>query len=345
MAATSAPELVTAEIQELEGRVQCAKVALAEAIEKVQVAVVDIRNQVVSIVRSPQFQTGTLVIAGSTVTVGAAGGAFGMAVGTVAGSAVGVLPALFTFGLSIPVGAVMGGAAGLCGGAAAGGSTGALAGAGAFRYRVEIKDALIFIQKTAVEKAELGKANTITLVESTKAKAFQAVDAAKATVDGALVATRTKVEEASAFAKTKSGEAVDFITGTKTGVACAAAAGGGIVGTVGGGAAGAASGAAVGLVPAVFTFGLSIPIGAVVGLCVGAATGGAAGVMGGGSVGYGGFAYRKELSDGATSAWTVACNAVDRVKGTAASAAEQLEAKLGRAAAAAPQSPTPVVGA
>merc|ERR1712217_612647 len=59
----------------------------------------------------------------------------GLATGAVAGGVVGILPALFTFGLSIPVFAVVGGSAGLCVGTAVGGTTGA-AGGGAVGYGV-----------------------------------------------------------------------------------------------------------------------------------------------------------------------------------------------------------------
>jgi len=49
------------------------------------------------------------------------GGATGLATGTVAGAIVGVVPAAFTFGLSIPLFAAAGGATGLCTGSVAGG--------------------------------------------------------------------------------------------------------------------------------------------------------------------------------------------------------------------------------
>lgn len=51
------------------------------------------------------------------------GGATGLATGTVAGAVCGIVPAFFTFGLSIPVFATVGGAAGLCTGTLAGGAT------------------------------------------------------------------------------------------------------------------------------------------------------------------------------------------------------------------------------
>merc|ERR1711972_1127873 len=54
-------------------------------------------------------------------TVGAAGGTI---VGGTAGALIGVVPALFTFGLSIPIGAVIGGGTGCVVGAASGASVG-----------------------------------------------------------------------------------------------------------------------------------------------------------------------------------------------------------------------------
>merc|ERR1711953_1112647 len=66
---------------------------------------------------------------------------------------------------------------------------------------------------------------------------------------------------------------------------------------------GAVAGGIVGVVPALFTFGLSIPVFAVVGggagLCVGTAVGGTTGSVGGGAVGYGVYAKRSEIKEGA----------------------------------------------
>merc|ERR1712151_296925 len=64
------------------------------------------------------------------VTMGSAGAVGGMVCGGVAGALVGLVPALFTFGLSIPIGAVVGGGAGLFLGGAAGTTVG-FAGGGA----------------------------------------------------------------------------------------------------------------------------------------------------------------------------------------------------------------------
>jgi len=58
-------------------------------------------------------------------------------------------------------------------------------------------------------------------------------------------------------------------------------------------------GAAVGVVPAIFTFGLSIPIGAFIGgafgLCAGIVIGGSAGLVSGGAVGYCGYRHRDDI--------------------------------------------------
>lgn len=76
------------------------------------------------------------------------------------------------------------------------------------------------------------------------------------------------------------------VRNSAVGGAVALGAGGGATGLVGGGAIGAA----LGLVPAAFTFGLSIPVGAAIGSSIGAVAGstvaGAAGFLGGGVLGY-----------------------------------------------------------
>merc|ERR1712228_1137133 len=83
--------------------------------------------------------------AGGAVTLGAGSGLMGMTAGAGVGAAVGVVPAIFTFGLSIPIGAFMGGACGLCAGTVVCGSAG-LVGGGAvghygYEHRNEIKGA------------------------------------------------------------------------------------------------------------------------------------------------------------------------------------------------------------
>jgi len=93
-------------------------------------------------------------------------------------------------------------------------------------------------------------------------------------------------------------------------VTAVSAAGGAIVVGTGGAAtglaAGSALGAAVGLVPAIFTFGLSIPvfatIGAACGTAVGTVCGGAVGLVGGGAVGYGAYSKFDTIGSGVATA-------------------------------------------
>lgn len=70
--------------------------------------------------------------AGGAVVLGTGGGATGLATGGAVGAAVGLVPALFTFGLSVPLFAAVGGGCGLVVGTTVGGTTGAVAGAGGY---------------------------------------------------------------------------------------------------------------------------------------------------------------------------------------------------------------------
>merc|ERR1712137_285060 len=76
----------------------------------------------------------------------------------VAGGIVGIVPALFTFGLSIPVFAAVGGGAGLCVGTAVGGTTGAVGGGavgyGVYGKRAEIAKATLKYRIYAAAKVE-----------------------------------------------------------------------------------------------------------------------------------------------------------------------------------------------
>lgn len=90
-------------------------------------------------VAKPKVQVTALSAAGGAVTVGATGGVMGMSIGAGIGAAVGVVPALFTFGLSIPIGAFMGGACGLCTGTLIGGTTGLVGGGAVGSYAYEHK--------------------------------------------------------------------------------------------------------------------------------------------------------------------------------------------------------------
>eukprot|EP00929_Paragymnodinium_shiwhaense_P060398 TRINITY_DN3016_c0_g1_i10.p1 TRINITY_DN3016_c0_g1~~TRINITY_DN3016_c0_g1_i10.p1 ORF type:complete len:733 (+),score=213.12 TRINITY_DN3016_c0_g1_i10:117-2201(+) len=81
--------------------------------------------------------------AGGAVIGGASGSAVGLTAGSLAGAAAGLPMALLTFGLSIPIGAVVGGTAGVCAGAVAGTAAGAVGGTAVgygYERREQIQD-------------------------------------------------------------------------------------------------------------------------------------------------------------------------------------------------------------
>merc|ERR1719220_3288509 len=104
------------------------------------------------IVASKSFQATTASATGGATMLGAGGGAAGLAVGSAAGALAGLPLALFTFGLSVPAGAVFGGGAGLATGAATGASIGAfgggVAGFGAYSKRDDIRKAASRVAST-----------------------------------------------------------------------------------------------------------------------------------------------------------------------------------------------------
>merc|ERR1719150_871284 len=113
------------------------------------------------LVASKSFQATTTSATGGATMLGAGGGAAGVAVGGVAGALAGLPLALFTFGLSVPAGAVFGGSAGLAVGAATGASIGAVgggaAGFGAYSKRDDIRKAASLVASTVGDGAVYAK--------------------------------------------------------------------------------------------------------------------------------------------------------------------------------------------
>merc|ERR1719323_2767671 len=113
------------------------------------------------LVASKSFQATAASATGGATMLGAGGGAAGLAVGGTAGALAGLPLALFTFGLSVPAGAVFGGGAGLAIGAATGASIGAVgggvAGFGAYSKRDGIRQAASIIASTVGDGAIYSK--------------------------------------------------------------------------------------------------------------------------------------------------------------------------------------------
>lgn len=266
-----------------------------EKVEQFRKSAQDMKTLVVTRVKEPEFQKLTISTSSGVIVLGAAGGAFGVATGVVVGSVAGLAPALATFGLSIPAGAMCGGVAGLLVGSTAGGTAGGAGGFCLYKYRVQIKDGFVQVKVKAHTFAADGygkaKGAALSAKLAIRNKATQAREKAEVTI----ALAKEKTGAAAALAKAKAGEVFTMTTSTRTGVSSAMAVLGGTVGTTAGGICGALAGGAFGVVPAVFTFGLSIPVGAGIGLMAGATTGGGAGVVGGGAIGFAGFTYRDEI--------------------------------------------------
>lgn len=266
-----------------------------------------LRKSTVTLVKNPHFQTVTVTTAAGAITFGTVGGAFGCAGGVVVGGAVGVVPALLTFGTSIPIGAVIGGFLGTSAGVVTAGTTGACAGGaaghGVYLYRAKLSDGALKVRMITT-----GKANRFTVLVTTTATSTR-----KQILEHALT-TQSKL---TTFASAANIRTRQIANDQRVQVTAASAAGGAAVGGVGGGAVGAGTGALVGLPAALFTFGLSIPVCATVGAVVGATAGATTGAAAGGTVGFTGHKYKKEISGGARSIFGRARARTNQIKAKA----------------------------
>jgi len=157
----------------------------------------------------------------------------------------------------------------------------------------DILDQVRDMKATADKSQANATYSTLEKILSAKA-AGTAVGAARSLVEPVAV----KAVETASLGRAKVSElgesAQRVAANPKAQVTAASAVGGAVTLGASGGATGLVSGglvgAALGLVPAVFTFGLSIPVGAALGggtgLCVGSAVGSTAGFVGGGIAGY-----------------------------------------------------------
>lgn len=111
--------------------------AQAQAIETFkqgQAKVAEIGEGVRDVVSNPRAQATTVSAVGGAVALGTGGGATGLVSGGLIGAACGLVPAVFTFGLSIPIGAAIGSGMGAGIGTTFGGAAGFISG-GALGYK------------------------------------------------------------------------------------------------------------------------------------------------------------------------------------------------------------------
>lgn len=233
----------------------------------------------------PEALAAVVTGASAALCLGVMGAILGSSAGGAAGVVFGILPAIFTLGLSVPVGLLVGAGSGLCTGFAVGSSIGFVAGAaagGTFAYfRVEILNTANGVMSRVDYFYDR-------LVRQPSMKV-------KSTTKGICDKTKHSVEYTKSCAKALAASRHAQIT-VASGATGAAALG--TVGATGGALAGAATGAAIGFLPALFTFGLSIPVGAVLGggmgLFLGTAAGASTGFVGGATLGYAGYKGRHQ---------------------------------------------------
>merc|ERR1711953_1018669 len=110
----------------------------------------DFSTETKKVVSTPTFKVTAASAAGGCVV----GGTTGFATGATVGAAIGVVPALFTLGLSIPVGAVIGGGIGATTGGSIGFGAGGAVGYGAYSKRKEIQGTASSVKNYLVGKAK-----------------------------------------------------------------------------------------------------------------------------------------------------------------------------------------------
>merc|ERR1712039_549663 len=159
------------------------------------------------------------------------------------------------------------------------------------------------------------------------------ITVAKETTIAAVSSAGGKATEVAKVTKVKT---IEIASDKKVQVTAASAAGGAAVlgsgGAAVGFATGGAVGAAVGVVPAFFTFGLSIPVFAAIGsgcgLATGAVVGGTTGLVGGGATGFGVYTKRDAISSSVTKTLSKVDSAAKLVKETASTSADYVRNRL-----------------
>merc|ERR1719394_779276 len=274
-------------------------------------------------------QVATAAGATGSVAGGVTGGAFGVFVGGAVGATLGLLPAIFTFGLSIPTLFLVGSGCGAAMGSTVGGATGFVGGGavgyGAYAKRDELRSVFYRITSAFKDAAHATRSKAQTLLANGKSSSSDVVEALKSQV-------KQKTGLAVEVSKKRLNDAKELAADRGVQVVAVSATGGAVVaGTAGsacGLAVGSTVGAAVGVVPAFFTFGLSIPVFAAVGggcgMVAGTTLGAASGLLGGGMTGYVSYTRRDAISNSMSST----LNKVDDCKKKVLDVADSMRHRL-----------------
>ena len=104
------------------------------------------KAKTIEIVSDKSVQVTAVSATGGAAVLGAGGAATGLVAGGTVGAAVGLVPALFTFGLSIPIGAAIGAGCGVVAGTAVGSTAGfvggGVAGYSAHKHKAGIRSSV-----------------------------------------------------------------------------------------------------------------------------------------------------------------------------------------------------------
>eukprot|EP00930_Biecheleria_cincta_P028485 TRINITY_DN19888_c0_g1_i1.p1 TRINITY_DN19888_c0_g1~~TRINITY_DN19888_c0_g1_i1.p1 ORF type:complete len:354 (-),score=77.98 TRINITY_DN19888_c0_g1_i1:217-1251(-) len=238
----------------------------------------------------PQALAAVVAGSGGALCLGSVGAVVGAVAGGAAGLCLGALPAIFTFGISLPVGAFLGGTSGALVGVAAGSSAGFAGGAssGLFvaSFRWQIRNALVYTAAKLYGVYDVLVLRPVATVQAAQQRVRKGAQSS-------MEYTRAKARATKDFVTTTAADRHVQVTVAGAGLGAASL---GTAGAAGGACMGGAAGALVGLVPAVFTFGLSIPVGAFVGgsagLILGGAAGASTGFAGGAAAAYVGYRQR-----------------------------------------------------
>lgn len=314
------------------------------------VAAKDAADAIVDLGTDRRMQVTIASAVGGAAVVGTGGAAAGAITGGAVGAALGVVPALFTFGLSIPVMAMVCGTCGLAVGGTVGSATGMSGGAAVSYYRCctdakreQIRERVLSVPRQiharvnavtrsayaiATSRLQAGKKMAEDLRSQAMTQANIVVKEIKSRVGKAKAETgRAAVAAKTTTTKVLSDKTVQTTAAGVAGGAVALGTGGAATGLVAGGVAGAAAG----VLPALFTFGLSIPFFAVVGAGCGAAAGTAMGSSTGAVLGgAGGYSYtkRETIRSSLQEACSKAGVAAASVKETAFSTPKKVRARL-----------------
>jgi len=164
--------------QGVKARVAAGRSRALKTVDQAKAKANEAKDKASAFAKDGHVRATALGVAGGMTTLGSTGAATGLCAGTAVGAAVGVVPALFTFGLSIPVGAVLGGGAGLFMGTAVGATAGAVsggaAGYGAYAKRGEIQELRSKTVSRISSGVDVGKATASAEFIKDKASAARA---------------------------------------------------------------------------------------------------------------------------------------------------------------------------